>query len=179
MMNRFASRFPAAVALAAAASMIATPAFAAQLPAREAPVAPIMRGVQADDGAVLHHSRGWGGYPGYGRYHRHRGGIDGGDVLAGVLVLGGIAAIAAAASNANKDRDYRDRDYRRDDYRYRQSQPDYPDQQDRYREGYDQGYSNGQAADDGGYGGASNDRQWNDDDYARARGAQGGYNYGM
>ena len=72
MMNRFAARFPAAAALAAAASMIATPAFAAQLPAREAPVAPIMQRVGADDGAVLHHSRGWGGgYPGYGRVTAH------------------------------------------------------------------------------------------------------------
>ncbi len=33
----------------------------------------------------------------------HRGGIDGGDIVAGALVIGGIAAIAAAASN-NSDR---------------------------------------------------------------------------
>lgn len=31
----------------------------------------------------------------------HRGGIDGGDIIAGALVIGGIAAIAAAASNNN------------------------------------------------------------------------------
>ncbi len=34
----------------------------------------------------------------------HRGGIDGGDIVAGALVIGGIAAIAAAASNNNNDR---------------------------------------------------------------------------
>lgn len=34
--------------------------------------------------------------------HRHHGdGVDGGDVLAGLLVVGGIAAIAAAASSTN------------------------------------------------------------------------------
>lgn len=70
--------------------------------------------------------RGWGwrGRRGW-RRHRHRG-VDGGDVLAGVLVLGGIAAIASAASNNNRRRDRdvviveRDRvrdDDRRYDYR--------------------------------------------------------------
>ena len=60
-------------------------------------------------------ARGW---------HRHRdNGIDAGDLLAGVLIIGGIAAIATAASNrGRKDREageddrYRD-DYRADDYR--------------------------------------------------------------
>jgi len=32
----------------------------------------------------------------------HRGGIDGGDIVAGALVIGGIAAIAAAAGNNNR-----------------------------------------------------------------------------
>jgi len=62
---------------------------------------------------------------GWHRYHRHHHGhVDGGDVVAGILIVGGIAAIAAAASNANKqkreresrdrypDRDYRDYDRR-------------------------------------------------------------------
>ena len=50
----------------------------------------------------------------YRRYRRNRG-VDAGDVIAGVLVLGTIAAIAgAASSNRNRDRDrrYRTRDYR-------------------------------------------------------------------
>ena len=43
---------------------------------------------------------------------RHDGGIDAGDVVAGALVIGGIAAVAAAASDNDRDRDYRDgRDY--------------------------------------------------------------------
>lgn len=32
----------------------------------------------------------------------HRGGIDGGEIIAGALVIGGIAAIAAAAGNNNR-----------------------------------------------------------------------------
>ena len=34
---------------------------------------------------------------------RDRGGIDGGDIIAGALVIGGIAAIAAAASSSNNN----------------------------------------------------------------------------
>lgn len=79
-------------------------------------------------------ARGW---------HRHGDGIDGGDVVAGLLIFGGIAAIAAAASSkSNKDRqaradssyrddDYRDdRDYRGDDTRY---VPRADDRSDDYR----------------------------------------------
>ena len=36
---------------------------------------------------------GWGGRG----WHRDRGGVDGGDVLAGLLIIGGIAAIAKSA----------------------------------------------------------------------------------
>ncbi len=42
----------------------------------------------------------------------HRGGIDGGDIIAGALVIGGIAAIAASAGNNNNRYD------RYDDGRY-------------------------------------------------------------
>ncbi len=53
---------------------------------------------------------------------RHDDGIDAGDVIAGALIIGGIAAVASAAS---KDRGY---DYRDGNYRYG----------DRYdRRGYD------------------------------------------
>ncbi len=61
---------------------------------------------------------------------RDNDGIDTGDVLAGVLVLGGIAAVAAAIDGNDGDRydrrhtrqrDYNYRgDYRRGDYRYGQ-----------------------------------------------------------
>lgn len=64
----------------------------------------------------------------------HRGGIDGGDIIAGALVIGGIAAIAAAASN-NNDHDY-DRygygdDWPNRDWRGRDGWND-----GRYRDGY-------------------------------------------
>ena len=79
-MTRF-RRFAGSVALAALLATSATPAMA-------------QRG-------------GWGGGWGGGRHHdRHRGG--GGDgLLAGILILGGVAAIASAAS-ANRDRQQRD-----------------------------------------------------------------------
>ena len=47
--------------------------------------------------------------------HRDRGGVSAGDVIAGALVIGGIAAIASAASNGNRDRGYDNRD---GSYRY-------------------------------------------------------------
>ncbi|MCY1672195.1 hypothetical protein OVA07_14405 [Novosphingobium sp. SL115] len=57
---------------------------------------------------------------------RDRGGVDGGDIIAGALVIGGIAAIAAAASANNNDRygygdgnDWRGRDGWNDSGRYR------------------------------------------------------------
>ena len=66
-------------------------------------------------------AQGWGeyrGYRGYRGHRRHRDGISGGDVLAGILVIGGIAAIASAASKNNRDRRYEDRDYRNENARY-------------------------------------------------------------
>jgi len=39
--------------------------------------------------------------------HRDRDGISAGDVIAGALIIGGIAAVASAASKNNRDRDYR------------------------------------------------------------------------
>ncbi len=78
------SRISAMLASAAALSMAATPALA--------------RGP------------GWGGsgWDGGWRGERHHGdGIDGGDILTGLLILGGIAVIAGAASNGAKNRDQR------------------------------------------------------------------------
>ena len=45
--------------------------------------------------ALANHNWGWGG-----RHHRDR--VDAGDVLTGILIIGGIAAIASAASSNNK-----------------------------------------------------------------------------
>ncbi|TIX50413.1 hypothetical protein [Alteraurantiacibacter aquimixticola] len=52
-----------------------------------------------------------------GDRHRDRG-IDAGDVIAGALIIGGIAAIASAVDNDRDDRRYRDRNYRDRDYRH-------------------------------------------------------------
>ena len=53
----------------------------------------------------------------YGRYrHRRHRGVDAGDVIAGVLILGGIAAVASAASSS-RDRNPRYPDPQRGDYR--------------------------------------------------------------
>src|SRR5262245_40287131 len=75
-------------------------------------------------------ARGW---------HRHGDGIDGGDVVAGLLIFGGIAAIAAAASSkSNKDRqarqDDRYRDYPDSDYRDVPPQSYQNDRDDGYRD---------------------------------------------
>ena len=58
--------------------------------------------------------------PAQARDYRDRDdGIDAGDVIAGALIIGGIAAIASAANNDRGYRDgYRDRDYRGYDRRY-------------------------------------------------------------
>ena len=65
--------------------------------------------------------------PASARHWRHRDRVDTGDVLAGLLVIGGIAAVASAASKSNRDREARD---------YRYPDPDrYPDADYRdYRE---------------------------------------------
>lgn len=94
-MPRF-NRFAAASAIAAAFSMVATPAFAVELPN------PGRVTVAAQDDSAAMSRRGH-----WGRRH-HRGGVDGGDILAGVLILGGIAAVASAVENSNRNDDYRD-----------------------------------------------------------------------
>lgn len=139
-MARLAFRSSAAFALAAAASMAATPAFAASFnaDASAGAVAPVASAWGVDDN-IAHQYRGWGrggnrGWGGGYRHHRHGNGISTGDVLAGVLIIGGIAAIAAAASKNNRDRE-RERsypDYRPDDrYPQRDDRYDYRDRNDR------------------------------------------------
>lgn len=93
-MTSFYKRSAALLASAAAFSMMATPAMARDW--------------------------GWGGGWG-GRYHHRDRGIDGGDILAGILIIGGIAAIASAASKSSKD------SRKNDEYRY----PDQTPQNDR------------------------------------------------
>ena len=101
------SRPAAALALAAALSLTASPAMA----------------------------RGWG--------HRHhdRGGVDAGDIFAGLLVIGGIAAIASAASKKNKQP--REGDYRYPDDRAGQEETWREPQADYGRPGDDRGATRG------------------------------------
>lgn len=115
------NRFTALGGMMAALSMAVSPASAAELPN----AAPIVAsgiatpGVFDEDSLKADRHRYWR-YR--GRHHHH--GIDAGDVLAGVLIIGGIAAIANAASNSERDRRYRERDVRyRDDYRYDRRTP--------------------------------------------------------
>ncbi|QUL38410.1 hypothetical protein [Erythrobacter sp. JK5] len=125
------SRFGALAGLIAAASMASTPAFAADLPDGLVIQPADASAVFADfdsttydaDTDIAQRHRGWGWRRGW---RRHRRGVRAGDVLAGVLILGGIAAVASAANdNRRRERDVvivdRDRDYdydRRDDRRY-------------------------------------------------------------
>ncbi len=111
-MSRLLSRLAAGTAFAAALSLAAAPVSAAQLPLHtQSLVKSSDHRAQVSDGGTM----AW-----HGRYRRDRG-IDGGDVLAGVLILGGIAAIASAASSSHRET--------RSDYPYREP---YPDQ----RQGY-------------------------------------------
>lgn len=49
-------------------------------------------------------NRGWGGHGWRYRGWRHHGdGIDAGDVILGAIIVGGIAAIASAAANSDRD----------------------------------------------------------------------------
>ena len=86
-------------------------------------------------------ANGWGGYRGYRGHRRHRDGIDGGDILAGILVIGGIAATASAASKKDRDRRYEDRDYRSENPRYDDRRAD-----ERYDERDDRGSGDMQSA---------------------------------
>lgn len=96
-MTRF-KQIGAAGALIASFGMAVPPAAAANIGAPEVATAmPLDNGwSEAEDSSDYHRRY---------RHHRHRG-IGAGDVLAGVLVLGGIAAIASAASNSRKERRY-------------------------------------------------------------------------
>lgn len=77
-------------AIAAALAMTAAPVSAAQLPAWPTTAAVDASAAWDEADTVQNNHRHY-------RYRRDRG-IDGGDVVAGVLILGGIAAIASAVS---------------------------------------------------------------------------------
>ncbi|WFL76680.1 hypothetical protein P7228_11815 [Altererythrobacter arenosus] len=114
--------FAAWSGMAAAISMAATPALAADIPQATPSSTSTAIGVFDADGVNADNHRWY-------RHRRHNR-VDAGDVLAGVLIIGGIAAVASAASKNSRDRRYRDRDYRyrdyRDsDYRYRDRPYDY------------------------------------------------------
>jgi len=83
----------ATLGLSAAVSMAATPAMAADLPAPVQPL-PVEAYGQFDieEGNSNHHR--------YRRYRRNR--VSTGDVIAGIAIIGGIAAIANAASNSKR-----------------------------------------------------------------------------
>lgn len=97
-------RIAALAGALAAATMAFTPAQAAQV--RQAGTIGYATGVQSDfrtsayDGEAETAER----YR-YRRYGHRRNRVDAGDVIAGVLVLGGIAAIASAASNNRRSRE--------------------------------------------------------------------------
>lgn len=104
--------------------------------------------------------------PAFANDRRDRDGISVGDVIAGAVIIGGIAAIASASSNNN---DRYDRDYRYD----RAGYGDYGRDNGRYdNRGYDnRGYDNR-----GGYGGSP--RRAVEQCIAMAERQAGRYSYG-
>ncbi|HTN14461.1 MAG TPA: hypothetical protein VL094_06615 [Sphingomonadaceae bacterium] len=134
MARSFVRKLYGTAAIAAAISMAIMPASAADLSMQS----PVLQSVRSSSLAIGGNETmaGWGGR----RHHHDRGGIDAGDVLAGVLIIGGIAAIASAASKSDRTSEPSE------DYRYRE--PSYPDPDDRpdYRASNnyrDSGYSSG------------------------------------
>lgn len=96
------SKISVALAGAAMSIMAATPAAAIELPARGPAAAHAVPAAWSDASVAAERSR-W-------RHRRHRdNGIDLGDVIAGAVVIGGIAAVASAIDN---DRDDPPADYR-------------------------------------------------------------------
>ncbi len=126
--HKLAPKLAAATAVAAAFSMLAIPAAAVELPA------PAHAEAYDGDAGNAHRDRRW---------RRDRGGVDVGDVLAGVLILGTIAAVADAAKDRRDDRDYRYPER----YPYpgdvREGRYPYPDEDAGYRAPGRDGYRSG------------------------------------
>lgn len=123
-MTRFA-RLAAAPAMLAALSLTATPAMAAELPVSSSRSA-IAAGLAWDaaEGQTYEQYRSYR-HDRYDRRHdrrydrRHgRGGVDAGDILTGVLILGGLAAVASAVAGED------DRQTGYPDTRYPAQDPD-------------------------------------------------------
>ncbi|GMN12816.1 hypothetical protein [Altererythrobacter sp. MTPC7] len=108
------------IAAGATLSMAATPVAAAELPVstQRSAVAPAAAYDADAENAQRHRYRGYRGYNGYRGYRGYRNRTSAGDIIAGVAILGTIAAVASAASK-NRDRD------RYPDRRYRTSGPSY------------------------------------------------------
>lgn len=102
-------RLSTVLASTAAFAMAATPAAALELPVGGSAPVSVYTGAPEE-------AAGWG----YGR-RRHRGGIDTGDVIAGVLVIGAIAAIAGSANSRANSRERE----RREEIRQRREQVNY------------------------------------------------------
>lgn len=109
-----------AAGMTAACALAAAPASAAEIPVNTAPAGITSQMFEQDaafdvfahESEVAEHHR-WRRYRGYRRgWRRHRR-VGVGDIIAGAVIIGGIAAIANSASR-NNERRYRDRDY---DYR--------------------------------------------------------------
>ncbi|MDJ0642694.1 MAG: hypothetical protein QNJ15_07740 [Erythrobacter sp.] len=119
--------------------MATTPAFAAEMPSglviQPADASAVhMRfdtSTYDSDTDIAEWRRGWGRRGWRRGWRRHRRGVRAGDVLAGVLILGGIAAVASAANNnRRRERDVviveRDRDRDRYEERRRDDRRDNP-----------------------------------------------------
>ncbi|MFB0611042.1 hypothetical protein [Aurantiacibacter poecillastricola] len=123
-MTRTPAHLASAAAFAAALSMAATPASALDLPVIAAPApAPMHAEVQDGDPGEANQ---WRRYRRDRHYRHHRrGGVDAGDVIAGVVVLGALAAIVGSSRDRDRDRERYDnrridsRDYDRRDYESR------------------------------------------------------------
>jgi hypothetical protein len=111
------NRLALAPAMIAAVSLVATPASAASLPAMQTSSASLSQNVATGAGlpdwSDASVTQDFGRFGRFGRY-RGRNRIDAGDVLTGILIIGGIAAVASAANSNNRRNRNRDRDYRED-----------------------------------------------------------------
>lgn len=135
-MSSISFRTASALALAATISMAASPALAAEV--RIPVVMKSAIGTMPDPAGIeAAKANGWRGGWG-GGWRRHRDRVDAGDVLAGILIIGGIAAIASAASKSDRDRQRAEQDdrYREPDRRYDRNYDDRgPDNRPEWRGG--------------------------------------------